>query len=352
MLRKISLLLAFLFVFTSFPLSGAQAAEISAASAIVLDAATLEVLYQKNADEERPIASTTKILPSLIACESGKLDETVNITWDMVNTEGSLLGLRENDQITLRDLVAGMLLPSGNDAANAAAIYLSGSLEDFAAVMNRKAAELGLHRSLFVTPSGLDAGDHHSTARDMAVLTANALKNTDFSKIFKMPSADIRINGETHTIYNHNRLLQELEGCIGGKTGFTEKAGRCLISAAERNGNTLVCVTLGAPDDWNDHKKLYEECFAKYRQEFFSAGLDVAAVGGVKDKIKCSYSAEVSVLNKNLVTVELYVFPFVYCPVSAGDQIGKAVIKYKEKEIRTVKITADESAEYDYAEPK
>ena len=259
MLRKISLLLAFLFVFTSFPLSGAQAAEISAASAIVLDAATLEVLYQKNADEERPIASTTKILPSLIACESGKLDETVNVTWDMVNTEGSLLGLRENDQITLRDLVAGMLLPSGNDAANAAAIYLSGSLEDFAAVMNRKAAELGLHRSLFVTPSGLDAGDHHSTARDMAVLTANALKNTDFSKIFKMPSADIRINGETHTIYNHNRLLQELEGCIGGKTGFTEKAGRCLVSAAERNGNTLVCVTLGAPDDWNDHKKLYEE---------------------------------------------------------------------------------------------
>ena len=167
-----------------------------------------------------------------------------------------------------------------------------------------------------------------------------------------MPSADIRINGETHTIYNHNRLLQELEGCIGGKTGFTEKAGRCLVSAAERNGNTLVCVTLGAPDDWNDHKKLYEECFAKYRQEFFSAGLDVAAVGGVKDKIKCSYSAEVSVLNKNLVTVELYVFPFVYCPVSVGDQIGKAVIKYKEKEIRTVKITADESAEYDYAEPK
>ncbi len=317
-----------------------------------MDADTYEVLYQKNADEQRSIASTTKILPSIIACESGRLSETVTVTWDMVNTHGSLLGLREGDQITLYDLVAGMLLPSGNDAANAAAIFLAGSLEDFSALMNEKARSLGMEASYFVTPSGLDEGDHHSTARDMALLTAYAVKNSDFAEIFAMSSYEVTINGEKQMIYNHNRLLQELEGCTGGKTGFTDKAGRCLVSTAQRNGNTLVCVTLGAPDDWNDHKKLYEECFAKYESCTFTDTIAVPAVGGTKNEINCAYTAELHVLNKNLVTVELYAFPFVYCPVSAGDKLGKAVIKYKEKEIFVADITAQENAEYHYAESK
>lgn len=317
-----------------------------------MDADTYEVLYQKNADEQRSIASTTKILPSIIACESGRLSETVTVTWDMVNTHGSLLGLREGDQITLYDLVAGMLLPSGNDAANAAAIFLAGSLEDFSALMNEKARSLDMEASYFVTPSGLDEGDHHSTARDMALLTAYAVKNSDFAEIFAMSSYEVTINGEKQMIYNHNRLLQELEGCTGGKTGFTDKAGRCLVSTAQRNGNTLVCVTLGAPDDWNDHKKLYEECFAKYESFTFTDTISVPAVGGTKNEINCAYSAELHVLNKNLVTVELYAFPFVYCPVSAGDKLGKAVIKYKEKEIFVADITAQENAEYHYAESK
>lgn len=350
MLRKISLFLALLFAVLSFPCSNASAADISAASAIVLDADTFEVVYQKNADEKRSVASTTKILTSLIACESGKLNETVNVTWDMVNTHGSLLGLRENDKITLYDLVVGMLLPSGNDAANAAAVYLAGSLNEFAGLMNKKAAHLGMNDSLFVTPSGLDEGDNHSTARDMAILTAYALKNETFASIFAMPSANVKINGESLAIYNHNRLLSELDCCIGGKTGYTDKAGRCLVSAARKNSNTLVCVTLGAPDDWNDHKKLYNECFAKYSNQTFSDSISVPAVGGTKDVIECSYFADVSVLNKDYVTVELYAFPFVYCPVSAGDKIGKAVVKYKEKEIQTVYITAEDNAEYYYAE--
>lgn len=352
MLRRFSLFFAFLFAFVSLPHMNVQAADVSAASAIVIDADTMEVLYEKNADEKRPIASTTKIMSALIACESGKLDDTVNVTWDMVNTHGSLLGLRVDDKISLRDLVVGMILPSGNDAANATAIYLSGSIQDFAADMNKKAAQLGMNSSLFVTPSGLDEGDHHSTARDMAVLTAHALQNEEFAEIFAMSSADVNINGEKLKLYNHNRLLQELDCCVGGKTGYTDKAGRCLVSAASQNGNTLVCVTLSAPDDWNDHKKLYEECFAKYEKMPVTGNLEVPAVGGTKNTIKCAYSGEVSVLNKNLVTVELYAYPFVYCPVSAGDKIGKAVIKYKEKEILSVDITAQENAEYYYAETK
>lgn len=352
MLRKLSFVLCLLFIIALLPDLTAYSADISAASAIVIDADTYEVLYQKNADEQRAIASTTKILTSIIACESGRLSETVTITWDMVNTNGSLLGLREGDEITLYDLVAGMLLPSGNDAANAVAIFLAGSLEEFSSMMNEKAKSLGMEDSYFVTPSGLDEGSHHSTARDMAVLTAYAIKNSDFAEIFAMSSYEVTINGDKQTIYNHNRLLQEIEGCTGGKTGYTDKAGRCLVSTVERNGNTLICVTLSAPDDWNDHKKLYEECFSKYETHTFSGELELPAVGGTVNEIKCAYSAELSVLNENLVTVELYAFPFVYCPVEQGDTLGKAVIKYKEKEIFVADITAQESAEYYYAESK
>lgn len=349
MLRKFCLFLA-LILLVPVNVLQVSAADCSAVSAVVIDADSLEVLYEKNADEKRSIASTTKIMSALLACESGKLEDTVTVTWDMVNTQGSLLGLREEDKITLYDLTVGMILPSGNDAANAAAIYLGGSLEGFAAMMNGKAAEIGMVNSLFVTPSGLDEGGHHSTARDMALLTAYAMQNEIFAEIFSKSKADVTISGEKLTVYNHNRLLWELDGCVGGKTGYTDKAGRCLVSVARRNGNTLICVTLNAPDDWNDHKELYEECFAKYTRQNESGSIEIAAVGGSKDIIKASYSAEISVLNEDLVTVELYAFPFVYCPVSQGDEVGKAVIKYKEKEILTVAITAQESVEYYYAE--
>lgn len=351
MLRKFCLFLALLLV-VPVNIQRVSAADCSAASAVVIDADSLEVLYEKNADEKRAVASTTKIMSALLACESGRLDETVTVTWDMVNTHGSLLGLRENDKITLYDAAVGMILPSGNDAANAAAIFLGGSIEGFAAQMNKRAAEIGMVNTLFVTPSGLDEGGNHSTARDMAMLTACAVKNEAFAEIFSKSKADVTVNGEKFTVYNHNRLLWELEGCVGGKTGYTDKAGRCLVSAAEKNGTTLICVTLNAPDDWNDHKKLYDECFARYSLHNESGVIAVPAVGGSADTVKASYSADISVLNEKYVTVELYAFPFVYCPVEKGSEIGKAVIKYKEKEILTVALTAQESAQYYYAESK
>lgn len=324
----------------------AYGAECSASCAIVMDAASGDILYQKNISEKRSIASTTKIMTALIACESGKMEDTVEITFDMVNTFGTLLGLREGDRITLKDLVAGMLLPSGNDAANAAAIYLAGSLEAFSGMMNKKAAQLGMENSLFVTPSGLDEGNHHSTAYDMAVLTAAALKNEYFSEICSKQKYDVVISGRVQTIYNHNKLLGMVDGCIGVKTGYTDKAGRCLVSAVEADCGTMICVTLNAPDDWNDHKALYEECEKMYASETVSDGLYVLTVGGVKNSVKCSYNAKISTLDKNKITVELYALPFVYCPVSKGDVVGRAVIKYKEKEIASCDITADEDVEY------
>lgn len=342
MLKKIFL---FLLVILMLPIT-VYGADCSAASAIVIDADTGEILYEKNAYEERSIASTTKIMTSLIACESGKLDDVVTVNDEMVNVIGTSLGLRTGDKITLYDLVAGMLIVSGNDAANAAAIYLGESVEGFAAMMNEKARSIGMTGSLFVTPSGLDEGNHHSTAYDMAILAKEALNNEVFAQICKTQRTEVTINGAKHPIYNHNKLLSFLDDCIGIKTGFTEKAGRCLVSAVERNGVRMICVTLNDGDDWNDHMSLYGECENMYHKKGFKETMEINIVGGVQNTVSASFSAEISVLNPQYLSVEYYYFPFLYAPVKKGSEIGKAVIKYKEKEVLSVSLLAEEDVNY------
>lgn len=324
----------------------AYGADCSAQSAIVIDADTNEILFENNINEQRSIASTTKIMTALLACESGRLDDIVTITPQMVDTIGTSLGLKAGNKITLYDLVVGMLVVSGNDAANAVAIHIAGSQADFAALMNKKAADLGMHNTLFVTPSGLDEGGHRSTAYDMAILTSYALKNDVFSKICALKKAEITVDTQKRTIYNHNKLLTYLDDCVGVKTGFTEKAGRCLVSAVKRNGNTLVCVTLNDPNDWDDHISLFEECEKKYTKVNMHDTLNIPIVGGEKNLLCASYSTDVSVLNQKNITVEIYHFPFVYAPVKKGAEIGKVIIKYKEKEISSAPIVADEDVNY------
>ena len=345
MLKKISVLF-FAFLLLVPIHTKAYAQDCSAAAAIVIDADSLEILYEKDIHTERSMASTTKIMTSLIACESGGLDSIVTITSEMVNTIGTSAGLRAGDKISLYDLVVGMLLASGNDAANSVALYLGGSFEGFAAMMNKRAREIGMNHSLFVTPSGLDEGDHHSTAYDMAILTAEALKNNVFASICKESSMEITVSGSKRTLYNHNKLLYQLEGCIGVKTGYTDKAGRCLVSAVRKNGHTMICVTLNDGNDWEDHKRLYAYCEDMYSKKEINNTVSINTVGGAKNGISASYSAEISVVNPQQVTVEIYHLPFIYAPVNAGDEIGKAVIKYKEKEIKCVPILATESIEY------
>ncbi len=342
MLRIISFILSLIFLFPTT----VYCDDCSAKSAIVIDADTNEILYEKNICEERSMASTTKIMTALIACESGKLDDVVTITPEMVDTIGTSLGLKAGNKITLYDLVLGMLIISGNDAANAVAYYLEGSEESFSNVMNEKAAEIGMKNSLFVTASGLDEGNHHSTAYDMAILSSYALKNEVFSKICSLKSAEITVDTEKRTIYNHNKLLSYLDDCVGVKTGYTEKAGRCLVSAVKRNGHTLVCVTLNDPNDWEDHISLYKKCEDKYSDVRMYNSTTVNVVGGTKDTISATYCADVNVIDKYLLTVEIYHFPFIYAPVKVGDEIGKAVVKYKEKEILSVPLISDENVDY------
>ncbi|MCD7722476.1 MAG: D-alanyl-D-alanine carboxypeptidase [Clostridiales bacterium] len=339
-------ILSFVFaVLFSFEIT-AFAADNSALSAVVIDACTHEILYAKNSESELSMASTTKIMTALLACESGRLDETVTITAEMTDVIGSAVGLAPGDEITLYDITVGMLLASGNDAANSAAIFLCGSVESFAELMNERAAEIGMNNTLFVTPSGLDEGEHHSTAYDMALLAAQALQNETFAQICKMTSAEITINSEKLTLYNHNKLLYYADGCIGIKTGYTDKAGRCLVSAAVRNGVTLICVTLNDPNDWEDHVSLYDECFAKYEKAQISAAVEINVVGAVCDSFEGEYTSELYVTDESKISVQIYHFPFYYAPLQQGECVGVAVIMYNGVQIAQTDIVSKGEVEY------
>ena len=343
LLKKLTFLFALLFV---FPMT-AYGADNSAESAIVMDADTGIILYEKNAYEERSIASTTKIMTALLAIESGRLNETVKITNEMLQTEGSSLGLREGDALTLSDLVIGMMLTSGNDSANAVAFFLSGGLDEFSALMNKRASEIGMSNTCFVTPSGLDEGGHHSTAYDMALLTATAVQNKTFCDVVSKPSAQIIIGKKKMTVYNHNKLLARDENFFGVKTGYTKKAGRCLVSAKNYNESKLICVTLSAPDDWNDHINLLNECEKKYNKYDVSDNIEINVVGANADTVKASYKKELYVLTD--LKLEIYYPPFVYAPVKKGERLGWVYVYYNEKLIERLPIKADEDVEY-YAE--
>ena len=228
---------------------------VCAQCAIVMDAETGEVLYEKNADQQSLIASTTKIMTGWLICRDLDLEETISVPSEAVGVEGSSLYLREGEVLTGEELLYGLMLHSGNDAAVALAIACCGSQTAFVARMNRAAKALGLEHTAFANPHGLDSNGNYSTARDLAILTAAALRDETFRRV--VSSKTVTVAGD-RTLTNHNKLLWRCEGCIGVKTGYTRAAGRILVSACQRDGRTLICVTLNDPDDWDDHMVLYD----------------------------------------------------------------------------------------------
>ena len=224
---------------------------VSAEKAILMDAATGRVLYEKHADEESLIASTTKIMTALVVCEQCNVLDRVRIPAEAVGVEGSSLYLREGEVLTVQELLYGLMLHSGNDAAAALAIYCGGTIEGFAELMNDKARALGLESTHFANPHGLDAPDHHSTARDLAVLASYAMENPIFAQTVSTKT----VRAGERSLRNHNKLLWQVDGADGVKTGFTKAAGRILVSSATRDGRRLVAVTINAPDDWNDQDR-------------------------------------------------------------------------------------------------
>lgn len=321
------------------PVARAAGPEVSAQSAVVLTADTGTVLFEKDGHTPRPVASTTKIMTALLALEAAQEqgDPLVDITQEMVAVEGSSMGLQAGDSISLTGLAAGMLLASGNDAANAAALYLDGSLESFAARMNQRAAALGMEDTHFVTPSGLDGEDaqglgHLSTAYDMALLARAALEDQAFRQLCSSPSLAVEfaepVKRVTYT--NHNKLLTQYQGCVGVKTGFTKEAGRCLVSAAERDGALLIAVTLNAPNDWEDHTALLDYGFSQVEPYQLAGGdvrLTVPVVGSPVEvmSLRGSNGEEVTLPLGQGAQVErvVRVPKFLYAPVEAGEQVGE-----------------------------
>jgi len=292
------------------------------------------------------MASTTKIMTALILAEQNTPEKEVITTEEMVTVEGSSMGLLPGDSVSHYELMVGMMLPSGNDAANTAAISVAGSIEKFSDLMNKKAKEIGMENTHFVTPSGLDDEEHYSTAFDMALLAAYALKNDVLRDIMSKSSITVTYGNPPYqrTLNNHNKLLKTYEYCIGVKTGFTKKSGRCLVSAAQKDGCRVIAVTLNAPNDWNDHEYLLEyglSCLSRYDVTYNLPINSISVVGGLSENATVSterFMCGCTENSKNEISAEFTILPFVYAPVKAGQTVGKINYYYKERIIHSSDI--------------
>lgn len=315
---------------------------LSAKSAAVVEQTTGRLIFGENENERLPMASTTKIMTGLLAVESGKFDEVVTVPQEALRVEGSSMGLKPGEKITLRDLTYGLMLESGNDAANAIAIFLGGSIDGFVKRMNDRAMSLGLKDTQFVTPSGLDADGHYTTALDLARLGAYAMRNREFASVVSTKKIRVTYDGVKNgrVLCNHNRMLEGYDGAVGIKTGFTKKCGRCLVSCARRDGVSLVVCTLHDPDDWKDHASLLDSGFKLLQsRKLLNEPLTIAqnVVGGQSDIVEGRCGDEICAAlgqgEESRVKMQIEMSRFVYAPVREGQEIGSVVFTLDGKEI-------------------
>ena len=323
---------------------------VSAQSYVLYCADNGKIICSKDENKQMKPASTTKLMTSLIALEEAASgNKKVKFTDEMI-AEGSSMYLKVGEVVTLKDLASGMMMASGNDAANATAISISGSTEKFAEKMNERAQQIGMKNTHFVTPSGLDDEEHYSTAYDLAVLMSYALENENFAQLTSQKSATVNFiepSSKKTTYSNHNKLLSLYEYCIGGKTGYTMAAGRCLVSAAKKDGLTLICVTLNDKNDWNDHISLYDYGFSQYScyssadTEFFA---DIPCVGGESDTVTVTGEKNASIVipseDKDRVSRKVYIDSFVYAPIKKNEAVGRIEYLIDDKVISVVDLIA------------
>lgn len=331
-----------------------QVGAVSAQRAILYDAVSGRVLYEKNADERSLIASTTKIMTALIVCEQCNVLDRMRIPKEAVGIEGSSMYLREGEILTLQELLYGLMLSSGNDAAVALALYCGGTVEGFAELMNDKARAIGLTGTHFQNPNGLDAPAHYSTARDLAILTAYAMKNPVFAQTVSTKTVKI---GERY-LRNHNKLLWLVEGAEGVKTGFTKAAGRILVSAASREGRRLVAVTINAPNDWDDHQQLLNRGFTQYTlQRIVTEGdlVGTIEIAGGEIPAVSLYAAENFIFplaEGENPSIELPGIGFVYAPVTKGADAGFAYIMIGDTPVGTIPLIYGVTVEQKQEQPR
>ena len=321
-----------------------RALEVSARSAVLLDGE--EVLWEKNADEKSLIASTTKIMTALVVLEQADLEEMVQVDPAAVGVEGSSMYLKAGEELTVRDLLHGLMLSSGNDAAVALAIHVAGSVEAFADLMNEKAAELGLKDAHFANPNGLDDEGNYATARSLGLLASAAMEREDFRDIVSARTYTCA----GHSMTNHNKLLWQYPGAEGVKTGFTKHAGRILVGSAQRDGRRLVSVTINAPDDWNDHRAMLDYGFSLYSPRTLVAEGEtvgqVPVISGTVETVSVTAAETLtcSMRDDEEPEMRLYPAPFVYAPVEEGTVLGALEIYLGDQCVGRTELLAGASA--------
>ena len=345
------IVLAALFIcFSTIVFSYTDRPTLSAKSAFLYEPVTQTSVYEKNADVRLPMASTTKIVTALVALENRNLSDTVRVRDEALGIEGSSLYLKKGEILTVNDLLIALMLRSANDAAAALAYEIGGSIEGFAELMNEKAESLGLSDTHFTNPHGLDDPEHYTTARELAKISAVAMENPDFKRIVSTKKEIItNSDGEARLVVNHNKLLSLYDGAVGIKTGFTKKSGRCLVGAAEKDGISLIAVTIGAPDDWNDHASLFDYGFSILsKTEIIKSGdfsYEIPVIGNENTVTVRNAEAFSYILNKNASETKTVVLlpRYAIAPIKEGDKLGEIVITLNEKEIGRIPLVASKN---------
>ncbi len=326
--------------------------EVNAEAVVVMDADNGRILYAQNPDRRLANASTTKMMTALLTLEQPDRDSYFVVDSDAIQIEGTTMGLQEGDSVTLNQLAVGMLLPSGNDAANAAAVQIAGSTDAFVDMMNARAAEMGLENTHYQNPHGLDDAWHYSSARDLAIIAAEALENEDFANIVNKESQRLAFGNPPYnrTLTNTNKLLEEYPYAIGVKTGYTDEAGNCLVSVAEKDGKRLIIVTLNSHDTVNTHMRLYERYFqllANVSLEEFTQELSVPVVGGNYGRVRVHAAQDpvAALLEREYdsLTSRVELPQFVYAPVQQGEVLGNIKVYSGDKMVFQSSLIADQS---------
>ena len=306
-----------------------------------------DILFENNAHTRLPMASTTKIMTALVALDHLDPEQSVSIPKEAVGVEGSSAYFIEGERLKVLDLLHALLLQSANDSALALAITVSENVQDFCALMNEKASELGLANTHFDNPHGLDSKDHYTTAYELAVITARAFDDPMIAMIMGTKKYTCTSEqGNVRTFVNHNRLLSSYEYCVGGKTGYTKADGRCLASVAENNGVRLIATTLNAPNDWDDHQKLYRAGFALYEEQKLCDALEftreINVVGGNTASVICQNPASVyAYVRQNCeISAVWELAEFEYAPIICGQSVGRVVFLQNGNEIAFAELVA------------
>ncbi len=327
---------------------------LSSQSAALMDCISGRLLLDQNSSQQSLIASTTKIMTALLICENCNVLDQMCVPKQAVGIEGSSMYLKEGEKLSLQELLYGLMLSSGNDAAVALALYCCGSIEEFANLMNDKAQSLGMTQSHFENPNGLDAKNHKSTARDLAVLASYAMENP----VFRQTVSTKTITIGNRALRNHNKLLWLYPGADGVKTGFTKKAGRILVSSATKNHRRLVAVTIDDPNDWKDHAAMLDQGFSKFNlQRIVTVGdcigyREIAGGDPAKVAVLAAENFVYSVSKEERPQLLLPGSGFIYAPVAEGAEAGVAYVLLSGKAVGKIPVVYGETSEVILPEQK